>query len=90
MSKALQVNISEAACAEILAYTAEIDEQAEVAAVLAADAQVARSRADAAKVKRGFLIKQIIEAAGLSTATHGVNVERGVVRIVELEGKRNA
>ena len=87
MSKALQVNISEAASAEILAYTDEIDEQTKAGAILAADAQVARARADAAKVKRGFLVKQIIESAGLSATTHGVNVERGVVRIVELEGK---
>lgn len=87
MSKAAQIDISEAARAEILAYTAEIDEQTEASAILAADAQVARARADAAKVKRGFLVKQIIEGAGLSATTHGVNVERDVVKIVELEGK---
>lgn len=88
MNKALQIEIPEAARAEILAYTAEIDEQTEAGAILAADAQVARARADAAKVKRGFLVKSILETAGLSAATHGVNVERGVVRIVELEGKQ--
>lgn len=45
MSTALE--ISEAARAEILAYTAEIDEQTEASAILAADAQVARARAAA-------------------------------------------
>lgn len=73
---------------DMTALTAEIDEQSRAAQILAADAAVARARAEAATVRRSHLVKQIVEGAGLSTTTHGVNVERGVVEIVELEAKR--
>lgn len=81
-------DIADKARAEMLALTSEIDDESRRAQILAADAGVARAKSDAATVRRSHLVREIVEAAGLSTTTHGVNVERGVVEIVELEGKK--
>lgn len=69
----------------MLTLTAEIDAETRRAQILAADAAVARSKSEAATVRRSHLVREIVEAAGLSTTTHGVNVERGTVEIVELK-----
>ncbi len=79
--------IADKARAEMLTLTATIDDESRRAQILAADAEVARAKTQAATVRRSHLVREIVEAAGLSATTHGVNVERGVVKIVELEGK---
>lgn len=80
-----QIEITDSHRSEMTALTAEIDEQSRVAQILAADAAVARARADAAMIRRTYLVKLIVEGAGFSVSTHGVNVERA--EIVELEAK---
>lgn len=79
------VEIPEAQRAEMLALTAEIDEQTRAGEIAAADATVARSRAAAAKARRSYLVRDIVEGVGLSALTHAVNVERGSVTIERVD-----
>lgn len=81
------VRTKDAAFAEIVRLTAEVVSHTRQSQVLAADSLVEKAIADAAAVRRSFVVIEAIEAAGFSTATHTLTVDRGKVEVVPIEKK---
>jgi hypothetical protein len=78
------VRTKDAAFAEIVRLTAAIVRHTRASQELAADSLVEKALADAAAVRRSFVVTEAIELAGHSTATHTLKVDRGVVEVVEI------
>lgn len=86
--EALAVRLRDEAFAEVAKLTAEIIRHTRQSQILAADSLVEKAIADAAAVRRSFVVIEAIEAAGYSTATHTLTVDRGKVEVVPLEVKK--
>ena len=70
---------------ELVRLADDVERHTEASRTLAADSIVEKAKADAAALRASFVIRRFIEAAGHSTDTHSVKVERGKVSIVEIE-----
>lgn len=81
---AVAVRTKDAAFAEIVRLTADVVTHTRQSQILAAESLVEKAKADEAAVRRSFVVTEAIEAAGHSTATHTLKVDRGVVEVVEI------
>lgn len=74
----------EAAFAEVARLTDAIVRHTRASQELAAESLVEKARADAAAVRRSFVMAEAIEAAGHSTSTHTLTCDRGKVEVIPI------